>query len=133
MVAASNARHRDHGPNVSGYLAAALRLEAVLTDAGIRATLEPRSLNPPAVLIVPQRADPTTRGRTAHTTDLIAWAPAAMSAATLQVLDQLATQIRDALTAAGIPWDSAEWLARPNPLTGDDQLTLTIAVQTTED
>jgi hypothetical protein len=107
------------------------RLVDILRAAGLRATLELRDLNPPAVLVTPRRVDPITRGRRSITVDLIGWAPGAVSSTTLAHLDTMAQTAIDALDTAGIPWQSGEWLARPNPITGDDQLTYTLTVQLT--
>jgi hypothetical protein len=116
---------------MAGDLEVPARLVELLRGAGLRATLELRELNPPAILVTPRRVDPLTRGRRSITVDLIVWAPGALAAYTLTTLDTLAQTAIGALDAAGLPWQSGEWLARPNPITGDDQLTYTLTVQTT--
>lgn len=106
-------------------------LVTLLTGAGLRATLELRDVNPPAVLVVPRRVDAVTRHRRTISVDMIAWAPGAVGRGALSTLDTMAEVMTGALEAAGIAWESGEWLARPNPLTGDDQMTYTLTVTRT--
>jgi hypothetical protein len=114
-------------------LGLANRIADALGDAGVRATLEPRNLNPPGALIVPRRVERQTARRSLGTVDVILWAPASVSRYALTHLDTLAGAAGAALDAAGIPWSAGEWLARPNPSTGEDQLTYTLTVTTSQE
>ena len=104
------------------------RTLAALEAVGVRATADPRNVNPPVVLVTP---DTSTRRTTAMvevrlTLDLIAPGPANLDA--IHAVDALEAHVTPALDAAGIPWQTGLITTTPSPSSGDSLLTYQLAV-----
>lgn len=117
---------------MAGWLAATTGpIVATLTAAGVRATDDPRNVNPPCVWVEPDTADRTARCRAAATARLTAMVPGPANGDALRALDQLAADTQTALDDAGMPWTQARLGVVAHPVTGDTLAALTITVPRT--
>lgn len=98
------------------------------TAAGVRATADPRNVNPPCLLVTPD----TTLRRTSHlievalTLQLVAPGPANLDA--LWALDDLVDVLTPALDQVGRPWTTGTVTSTPHPASGDPLLTYELSV-----
>lgn len=115
---------------MSHLAAAADRVIAALRGAGVRVTEDPRSLNPPSVLVTIQGAErrSTAAAQVRVQVALIAPGPANLDAR--RKLDELADLVTPALDAAGLPWTFGNLTTLFSPSSGEPlaayELTLTL-------
>lgn len=102
---------------------AAAEVVEALRAAGIRVTEDPRSVNPPAVLVMPDVTIRNTTREVTVTLRVILIAPGPGNLDALRKLDVMADQVIPALDAAGLPIMGGRIVSMSHPATGEDLLT----------
>lgn len=112
---------------------AAERIIAVLRTAGVRITEDPRSLNPPSVLVSLEATQRRSTGTVAVTAKVTIVAPGPPNLDARRKLDELASTITPALDRAGLVWASGLLTTIPSPSSGEAlaayELTLTLTTE----
>jgi hypothetical protein len=114
---------------MSHVLRAARGVLAALELANIRATMDPRTLHPPAVMVTPGDAERLTRTRVRVDVEATIVAPGPANLDALRAIGDLAAATADALDAAGLPWTEARFGTLD--AAGDPLLTYTLIVPST--
>jgi hypothetical protein len=106
------------------------RVLLALTAAGLRATMDPRNLNPPCVMVTPSDTTRLTVTRCRQTVEVSAVVPGAANLDALTKLDSLTGAVLNALDVDGLPWTEARYTTITAP-TGEDLLAYTLTVPLT--
>ena len=114
-------------------LAAPRAVAAALEAAGIRATIDPRNVNPPCVWVEFGSADRVTRQLVEAETSATVVVPGPPNGDALLALDTLTGAAMAALDAAGLPWSATQLGTTPSPATGELLPALTLTIDTTEE
>lgn len=104
-------------------LVAVTRVLSALETAGVRATADPRNVNPPTVLVVADSSVRRSTGVVAVTVHLNLISPGPANLDAVHVLDTLESNVTPALDAAGIPWQNGSIFTTPSPSSGEQLLT----------
>jgi hypothetical protein len=106
------------------------RVVIALSAAGIRATMDPRNLNPPCVMVTPSDTTRLTVTRCRQAVEVSAVVPGAANLDALTKLDTLTAAVLAALDADGLPWTEARFTTI-TATTGEDLLSYTLTVPLT--